>query len=394
MKGPTTLSILMIAGAYALFEVMMHPTNADRQRLLAVLAGVVVLAVILRLVVDQMAGKTKAITTLLGIPVFAAIAITAIAVLAAVKGMSFETEQIPILLVALAFGAGLAVFVAAGIGQRASRDLSKVISVAKVVGDGNLDSHTGVTRSDEIGDLANALDSMVAQLQTAKRVRDADDLAREAFLAAIGHDLRTPLTAINAALEAIEDHLADDPERYLRVISQQTRVMEHLVTDVTTLAALEAGSIKKEPTDVSELIDEAVEAFGPLSKRSSITITSQASGDGTVRGDDTALGRLIRNLLDNAVRHAETTVAISMAGDQDKIEVTVSDDGPGFAEQLRTTAFDRFVTGDASRHSEGFAWAWRSLSQSSKPTTDTFNSARDPEASSPSAFPVRSKQAP
>jgi signal transduction histidine kinase len=354
VKGPTTLSILMIAGAYALFEVMMHPTNADRQRLLAVLAGVVVLAVILRLVVDQMAGKTKAITTLLGIPVFAAIAITAIAVLAAVKGMFFETEQIPILLVALAFGAGLAVFVAAGIGQRASRDLSKVISVAKVVGDGNLDSHTGVTRSDEIGDLANALDSMVAQLQTAKRVRDADDLAREAFLAAIGHDLRTPLTAINAALEAIEDHLADDPERYLRVISQQTRVMEHLVTDVTTLAALEAGSIKHEPTDVSELIDEAVEAFGPLSKRSSITITSQASGDGTVRGDDTALGRLIRNLLDNAVRHAETTVAISMAGDQDKIEVTVSDDGPGFAEQLRTTAFDRFVTGDESRHSEGF----------------------------------------
>ncbi len=64
MRGPTTLSILMIAGAYALFEVMMHPTNADRQRLLAVLAGVVVLAVILRLVVDQMAGKTKAITTL------------------------------------------------------------------------------------------------------------------------------------------------------------------------------------------------------------------------------------------------------------------------------------------------------------------------------------------
>ncbi len=354
MRGPTILSVLLMSVAYASFEMMTHPTGADRRRLLLVLAGVIGFAVILRLIVDRMAKRTEAMATLLGIPVFAAITITGVAVLAAVKGMFFDTTQIPIVLVALAFGAGLAVFVASGIGQQASSALSSVISVAKEVGSGQLGSRTGVDRSDEIGELANAVDSMVAQLESAKSDRTANDQARDDFLAAVGHDLRTPLTAINAAVEAIEDGLSDDPARYLRVISQQSSVMGHLVTDVTTLASLEAGSVKREHVDLSELIDEAVEAFGPLSLKTGISITNQATGDGAIVGDPSALGRLLRNLLDNAVRHADKRVSIVMASTGALVTVTVSDDGPGFPTELRSTAFDRFITGDDSRRSDGF----------------------------------------
>jgi signal transduction histidine kinase len=265
-----------------------------------------------------------------------------------------ETPQLPVVFVAIGLGAGLAILATALVAQRAVDDLGRVLAVADDVAAGDLEARTGVDRPDEIGQLAAAVDSMVAALDAAARQRDADEAARRAFLVAVGHDLRTPLTAISAAAEALEDGLARDPAAYTRAIRTQVATMERLVADLTRLTALEAGDVRIEPVDLAELVDETLEVMGPLAAGAGASLSAQVDA-GTWSLDPHAVGRLLRNLVENAIEHSPTDgeVRITVVAGE-RLRIDVSDDGPGFPTELGDTVFDRFVTGDPSRREEGF----------------------------------------
>lgn len=352
MRGAAWFAAALVIGSIAIFGLTMHPTTSDWIRLAVVVVVAAAIAFGLRWLLQRLGDRVSSLPMLLGIPAVGSLVVVAIVVTLAAAGMVLDTPQLPVVFVAIGLGAGLAILATALVAQQAVDDLGRVLAVAGDVADGDLEARTGVDRPDEIGQLAAAVDRMVAALETAEEQRATDEAARRAFLVAVGHDLRTPLTAISAAAEAIEDGIASDPASYSRAIRTQVSTMERLVADLTRLTALEAGDVHIEPIDLGELIDETFEVMGPLAEGAGVALTADEV-EGGWELDPHAVGRLLRNLIQNAIGHADRSVHLGV-GLGPLLVLTVTDDGPGFPADLGDRVFDRFVTGDPSRREEGF----------------------------------------
>ncbi len=349
MRSAIVVAGGLVVGSVALFELTMHPTWPDRLRLLGVVVVAALLGLLLRWVLAKVGRRVRSLPLLLGVPAVGALVLVTVAVTLAAAGMVLDTPQLPVVFVAIGLGAGLGVLSTAAVASRAVEDLERVVDVAWGVGAGHLESRTGVVRADEIGRLATAVDEMAARLA-------ADEAARRDFLASVGHDLRTPLAAIGAATEALMDGVADDPDRYLAAIAAHTATLERLVDDVQTLTAYEAGGVARAPTDLGEVLDESVEAMAPLAARAGVRLEVSADGELVVSADAHAVGRMLRNLVQNGLDRVPDValVAVSATPEPGAVRLVVADDGPGFPPELAGRAFDRFVTGDPSRSGTGF----------------------------------------
>jgi signal transduction histidine kinase len=129
-------------------------------------------------------------------------------------------------------------------------------------------------------------------------------------------------------------------------------VLSALVDDFFLLSRIESGRLDLHPTavDLTEVADEAIEALAPVAASRQVTVVLAAHARVHVRGNPTALGRVIRNLIDNAIRYAPAGSQVRVTvGDQGNPSVRVDDDGPGFPDDFSETAFDRFTRADASR---------------------------------------------
>ncbi|MGB5380820.1 MAG: HAMP domain-containing sensor histidine kinase, partial [Acidimicrobiia bacterium] len=213
-------------------------------------------------------------------------------------------------------------------------------------------ARTGVVRADEVGTVAETFDRMAADLEQRDAERRSHEAARRQFLAAIGHDLRTPLASLRAAIEALEDGLAPDPDRYLHSMDRDVAVLSSLVDDLFLLSRLEEGSVEMErgPIDITELADEAIEMLTPVAVSAEVQLELVAGQRVVAMGGSEAVSRVLRNLLDNAIRFAPSgsAVTVEVLG-EDGAEVRVVDDGPGFDPAFVGEAFERFSRGDPSR---------------------------------------------
>ncbi len=173
------------------------------------------------------------------------------------------------------------------------------------------------------------------------------------MLSSVGHDLRTPLAALRVAVDALADGVAPDPDRYLRSMRRDVEALAALVDDFFLLARIESGRLDLHPVpvDLTEVADEAVEALTPVAAATGVTLALDASTRVHVRGNPTALGRVVRNLIDNAIRHAPSgsVVRVAVAADG-RPSIRVVDDGPGFPPGFGDEAFARFTRADASRN--------------------------------------------
>jgi signal transduction histidine kinase len=104
--------------------------------------------------------------------------------------------------------------------------------------------------------------------------------------------------------------------------------------------------------DVTEIADEAIEVLRPTANRLGVDVQLQAPGSITAETAPEALGRVMRNLIDNAIRHSEGNVTVSLDR-LDKLRVRVTDDGPGFPAEFVERAFDSFTRADAARTRDG-----------------------------------------
>lgn len=198
---------------------------------------------------------------------------------------------------------------------------------------------------DEIGRLAATMNTMLSRLE------DAASRNRR-FLADASHELRSPLAGIRSQLEVDLAH----PERAdwqttERDVLDETLHMQRLVDDLLTLAALDepTTSTRHVLLDVDEVVLTEVRR---LRTRGKVTIDARNVTAAQTTGDATALGRAVRNLLDNAERHAAATVTVSVTDNGAEIQVVVSDDGPGVAANDRDRIFERFARADESRTRE------------------------------------------
>ncbi len=254
-----------------------------------------------------------------------------------------------VLVLAAAFAAVLGVVASAPLG----RDVSMIEATVRLVEDGDRDARSQVDRADELGHLATALDQLNARLGVLEAERRAADEERRSMLTSLGHDLRTPLAALQAAVEALADGIAPDPPRYLRSMASDVSVLSRLVDDLFLLAQIESSRLTLERVriDLAEIADEAIEALAPTAATRAVEMQMVTEGAVIVSGDRVALGRVLRNLLDNAVRHtpAGSTVRVEVAA-RPSPSVRVVDEGDGFHPNFVGDAFHSFTRLDESRN--------------------------------------------
>ncbi len=351
MRSLVALAVAVFA-AVALFEVTMRPSGSERTQLLLLFVAMAAGTSLLGWLLPRATGRLRSLKASVLVMAVASVLAVAAAVGVAARMMFLESHDLQLLTVVLGFGVGLGVVLATTLAGELTRDLSEIRATAARVADGDLGARTGVSRSDELGEAAAAVDEMAAKLAAADAERERNDAARRHFLAAVGHDLRSPLAAMRAAVEAMEDGLAPDPARYLRSMRADLDAMTHLVDDLFLLATIEAGKLEfdREPLDLAELADESIEALQPVAAGKGVALRLDADGRVTTVGGAAALGRVMRNLLHNAIRFSpqDSSVVVHVSNGSD-VTVVVADEGPGFSVAMLDAAFDEFVTGDPAR---------------------------------------------
>jgi two-component system sensor histidine kinase BaeS len=238
------------------------------------------------------------------------------------------------------------------------RRLADLERTAEAVGRGRLDARAREDGGDEVADLARSFNLMAADLSArAHQVQEADR-ARRLLLADVSHELMTPLTSMRGYLEtlAMPEATADSAtrERYVRIIGDETRRLEHIVGDLLDLARLETGGA---PLDVQDVSVEGL--FGAVTARPELDAatrgvalrTSIEPGAEIVRGDARRLEQALQNLVANALRHtpAGGEVQLDCHLDASMAVIAVRDTGAGIAAEHLPHLFDRFYKVEASR---------------------------------------------
>jgi signal transduction histidine kinase len=353
VKTTAASTALVVIGGMVALEIVMHPSGGDRLEPLLLFTAMGVLTVTATRLVRRLSVRTRSLRHTVSAVGLVAAGLVAIAVAVGAWRMFLSVHDLHLLAVMLTVAAGLSIVFAVGITRSLRDDLAALQRTTDDVSTGDLSARTGVTRSDELGVTAAALDAMIERLAVAEEQRRRDDAARRALLAAIGHDLRTPLSALQAAVEALQDGVATDSPRYLRSMSHDLAHLRALVDDLFLLARIEAGDLTVEPQalDLTELADETLEAMAPVATTRQVTLRLDTSGRVPVHGGPEALGRVMRNLVDNAIRYAPARSAVVVrVSNGDSALVEVLDDGPGFDPAELTRAFDLFSRADPSRN--------------------------------------------
>ncbi len=209
---------------------------------------------------------------------------------------------------------------------------------------------------DEVGDLARTLTTMQQRLQSQEE-------ARRAFVATASHELRTPLTSLDGMLELLDEDLRDpdpdmvDARALLERARAQSRRLGRLAADLLDLSRIDAQvELRSEPVELGELSRAVLAEFelGTADRgiRSSL---DDLGGAVWALGDPGSIARILRILLDNAVRIApmgsEIVVALQRSPD---VAISVCDEGPGVADEERDAIFSRFRRGRDTAGEAGF----------------------------------------
>ena len=272
------------------------------------------------------------------------------------RAMFISSHDYRLFLVLLVLACGIALVVGDQLVAPVARDIQRLGAVAEAVADGDLTQRTDIHRSDEVGRAAVAVDRMVARLADAQREREAVAGARQHLLSSVSHDLRTPLAAMRAAVESVRDGVADDPDRYLALVEHHLTTMEQLLDQLHQYARIESGQAARhrEVVSLSELADETVETLTPIADRRGITLVATADGPAHASVNATEMSRVLRNLLDNAIRHSPAGGRVLLrVRDGASVVVSVTDEGPGFPDSFRPIAFEPFTRADEARGAGG-----------------------------------------
>jgi signal transduction histidine kinase len=244
----------------------------------------------------------------------------------------------------------------AAVADRMTMAVEHLSAGAREVAHGNFATRVEISSHDELADLARSFNAMVAHVNQTVEERDRAEAARREMVAAVSHDLRTPLTAIRAMLEALSDGMVDDPatvQRYHDTMRAQIEHLSRLIDDLFELSQLDAGGPRLEcrTIDLGSLVADAVERFALGAAPPRIRLDEERSTSILIAADPVKLARVFNNLIENAVRFAPdgTDIEVAVARRSDEAIVRVRDHGPGIAATDLPHLFDRFYRGEKSR---------------------------------------------
>lgn len=277
--------------------------------------------------------------------------------------MFLNTHDLGLLAVLLLFALTPGIAVATLLGGRIAGAVDALGAGAAEMARGNLAARVRPDGVAELRALAGAFNSMAAQLEEAARGRAETERARRDLIAAVSHDLRTPLASLRALAEALHDGVVDDPEgvrRYLQLMTGETERLNMLIDDLFELARLESGALRldRSPSPVQDLISEALERMSAQAGRRGLHLGGEIVGDPPpVLIDGPQMTRVLLNLVQNAIRHtpADGSVTLRAAPAGDGVLVEVRDTGEGIPAADLPRIFDRFYRGDPARTREAGA---------------------------------------
>lgn len=249
---------------------------------------------------------------------------------------------------------GLLAWILAG---RALRPVESIRSEVESITGSTLDRRVPVPDSgDEVARLAHTMNAMLDRLQDAST-------RQQRFVADASHELRSPVAAIRTELEVAQRTAApgDWPAVADRLLAEEAR-LEAVIADLLLLATLDEGAPLPDAVAVDVAGEAREEARRRAPDRSEVVIEVDAAVAAVVQGSRMQLRRALANLLDNAARHASTTVRLSVYERDGRVRVLVDDDGPGIPEADRQRVFERFVRLDEHRARTGGGGAGLGLS--------------------------------
>ena len=179
---------------------------------------------------------------------------------------------------------------------------------------------------------------MIERLSAEEAARDQSDAARRDLVAAVSHDLRTPITSLRLLADAVQDEIVDSDTRraYLKRMNTHIDALSALIDDLFELSRLEAGDIgwSLEQVPLGELVGETVEAMRAQAEAKGVAVHAEVpSALAPARANPEKLQRVLFNLIQNAIRHtpADGSVVVRAEPVAGRIEVEVADDGEGIA---------------------------------------------------------------
>lgn len=351
--------VLALGVALGIFLLVMRPPAGEFQAM----AGFLAITALISAAAGYAAYRVGLLTraprlswTLLAGYVLAGL-LTLLNVMFAARLMFASPHDLALAAILLIFAGGIAMsvgyFAAAAVTDR----IAVICRGAEAVAAGNLDARVPAMGNDEVAELARAFNTMAAQLQAAQQQQQELAAVRRDLIAWAGHDLRTPLASVRAIVEALADGVVEDPEtvqRYLRTAQRDILSLSALIDDLFELSQLDAGGLQlaQQPNSLADLVSDTIESFSTLAAQRQVTLTGEvAAGVDPVVLDGGKIGRVLANLVGNALRHTPPggAVRVEVSRPGDEVLVRVSDTGEGVPVADLPHIFERFYRGDKSR---------------------------------------------
>jgi len=360
--GTAAVSLLFLAGslALALFAASLFGVPAADLPAVAVLlavagggSGLLALILVRPAVLGRLGGVRA---QLVGAGLVCSLLLLGL-MLAGARAMFISGHDLSLLLTMLTFAAALSVGFGLLYAMPLSSRIERVRAGTQRIAGGELGSEVKVEGHDEVAGLAADFNRMARALEwAAEREREVERSRRD-LVAAVSHDLRTPLASTRAMVEALADGIATDPQTERRYLSSASRELEHLsrlVDDLFELARIDAGLLELtlEEASLHDLISDTISSFQPQAEQKGVRLEGEiVDYVDPVLANPPRLQRVLHNLVSNALRHTppDGTVTLRAAREGREALVEVSDTGEGIAAEDLPRVFERSFRGEQSR---------------------------------------------
>ena len=283
-------------------------------------------------------------------------AIVIVNIFAAAQLMFISSHDLGLLMLLLVAGAVFSVTFGAAVADRMTLAVEHLSAGAREVARGNFTTRVDVASNDELADLAHSFNEMVAHVNQATEIRLRAESSRRELVVAVSHDLRTPLSAIRAMLEALSDGIVDDPatvRRYHDTMRAQVEHLTRLIDDLFELSQLESAGprLALRRVNLSAIVADAVTSFSMGAATREIAVRLESASALFVDAEPVKIARVVNNLIENATRFAPAGSSIDVAVERrgDNALVSVRDRGEGIDLADMPYLFDRFYRGEKSR---------------------------------------------
>ena len=250
------------------------------------------------------------------------------------------------------YGALLGLWATRLLSNRVMDDVDTLRAGLMAVGAGERELDLRLGGDDELAQVAREVEAMVARLAAAEARREEAERARRSLIAAVSHDLRTPVTALRLLAEAVDDEIGDPETRreYVRRLGVHVRALGALIDDLFELTRIEAGEVAwtMRQVQIDELVEETVAAMAPAARAGGVAVRAEIDPSLVpAHANPERIQRVLFNLIQNAIRHtpADGSVTVRAASDGSSVEIEVADTGEGIAPGDRERVFEPFQQG-------------------------------------------------